>query len=118
MTRKFNLRSKAFESFFMLQKLKNLFSLGEDRKFLNHAPPQAFPDVQDEIHSGRGTSAYDGAQIMTGPVFSTTSILPATVVYLAYLIVAVATGSSSLPSISTIMLGASFSTFIFDYVLQ
>ncbi|KAF8124610.1 chitin synthase-domain-containing protein [Boletus edulis] len=55
---------------------------------------------------------------MAGPVFSTTSILPATVVYLGYLIVAVATGSSSLPLISIIMLGITYGLQALIFIIK
>ncbi|KAG8219096.1 glycosyltransferase family 2 protein [Butyriboletus roseoflavus] len=47
-----------------------------------------------------------------------TIILPATVVYLAYLIVAVATGSSSLPLISIIMLGVTYGLQALIFIIK
>ncbi|KAG6373915.1 glycosyltransferase family 2 protein [Boletus reticuloceps] len=47
-----------------------------------------------------------------------TIILPATVVYLAYLIVAVATGSSSLPLISIIMLGITYGLQALIFIIK
>ncbi|KAF8414748.1 chitin synthase-domain-containing protein [Boletus edulis BED1] len=89
---------------------KNLVSLGEDRfltTLLKHFPTFKTKFILDTVTH---TMAPESWRVLFSQRrrWNDSTILPATVVYLGYLIVAVATGSSSLPLISIIMLGITY----------
>ncbi|KAF8415186.1 chitin synthase-domain-containing protein [Boletus edulis BED1] len=99
---------------------KNLVSLGEDRfltMLLKHFPTFKTKFIPDTVTH---TMAPESWRVLFSQRrrWINSTILPATVVYLGYLIVAVATGSSSLPLISIIMLGITYGLQALIFIIK
>ncbi|KAH9482104.1 Chitin synthase 6 [Psilocybe cubensis] len=83
----------------------------------NDAFDETFSDVQDQVYAGCD-GAYDGAGELEDFVFAEEEMLPATVVYLIYLVIVVALKKAALPTIALIMLAVTYGLQALIFIIK